>query len=59
MRVLDGVIRVEWSFHKKKKGRQTELLLYGGSAKGPVPIKVSRTPPFICIQQYIHTTTAA
>lgn len=34
----------------KKKGRQTELLVFEGSAKNPILIKVSRTPPFICIR---------
>ena len=59
MRVLDGVIRVEWSFHKKRKGGGLNFYLNEGSAKTQQRIKVSRTPPFICIQQYIHTTTAA
>lgn len=49
MRVLDGVMQNSGPFIKKK-GRQTELLLYEGSAKTQQRIKVSRTPPFICIQ---------
>lgn len=34
----------------KKKGRQTELLDYEGPARNLSILKVSRTPPFICIR---------
>ena len=51
MRVLDGVIRVEWSFHKKRKGGGLNFYLNEGSAKTQQRIKVSRTPPFIYTQQ--------
>lgn len=50
MRVLDGVIRVEWSFHKKRKGGGLNFYLNEGSAKTQQRIKVSRTPPL-----YLYT----
>ena len=50
MRVLDGVIRVEWSFHKKRKGGGLNFYLNEGSAKNPVSNKSQPHAPFICIK---------